>query len=257
MSTKTIQMHKEAKQKPKQTVSRRKSAIRHRQRRFLLTLTMVLSVAVVALGVIFWMNNTPPPRSVVRAARSIGVSSNKVRNSAGLVSLALGGQYPFQVGQPAQGVQAPALALPSTTGGTFTLAAQRGKTVLLYFQEGVGCEPCWDQLRDIQAQQGAFHALGIDEIVSITTDPLSALKQKAADEGITLPLLSDATIAVSQAYHANQYGMMGLRCDGHSFLIVSPNGTILWRADYGGAPNYTMYLPVPNLLADMRAGLGK
>ena len=103
----------------------------------------------------------------------------------------------------------------------------------------------------------AFQALGINEIVSITTDPLSALKQKVADEGITLPVLSDPSLAVSQAYSTNSYGMMGTSRDGHSFIVVGPDGTIKWRADYGGAPNYTMYVPVPNLLADIRAGLAK
>jgi peroxiredoxin Q/BCP len=30
---------------------------------------------------------------------------------------------------------------------------------------------------------------------------------------------------------------------------------IRWRADYGGAPHYTMYVPSSDLLADLRAGL--
>jgi len=29
---------------------------------------------------------------------------------------------------------------------------------------------------------------------------------------------------------------------------------IVWRADYGGAPKYTMYVPMDTLLADLRAG---
>jgi peroxiredoxin Q/BCP len=36
---------------------------------------------------------------------------------------------------------------------------------------------------------------------------------------------------------------------------VGPDGEIRWRADYGGSPNYTMYVPVANLVADLRAGL--
>jgi peroxiredoxin Q/BCP len=49
--------------------------------------------------------------------------------------------------------------------------------------------------------------------------------------------------------------MMGAGQDGHSFILVGPDGLIKWRADYGGAPKYTMYVPVSNLLADMRAGI--
>ncbi len=161
----------------------------------------------------------------------------------------------FQVGSPGPGEQAPAIQLPSTAGGKFDLASQRGKTVLLYFQEGLTCQPCWDQLKDIQSKSGQFQALGIDTIVSITTDPLKALHQKVTDEGLTIPVLSDPELVASRAYTANGYGMMGASRDGHTFIIVGPDGRIRWRADYGGAPNYTMYVPVPNLIADIRAGL--
>lgn len=165
------------------------------------------------------------------------------------------GDYAFAVGTPGPGEQAPDLALPSTSGGTFDLASAQGKTVLLYFQEGLMCQPCWDQLVDIEAQMGRFTALGIDEIVTITTDPLDALDQKVADEGIATPVLSDPDVSVSQTYGTNGYGMMGDGMNGHSFMVVGPDGTIVWRADYGGAPDYTMYLPVDSLLADLQTGL--
>jgi peroxiredoxin Q/BCP len=165
------------------------------------------------------------------------------------------GAYPYTVGSPGPGEMAPPIKLASTTGGTFDLSSMRGKNVLLYFQEGITCQPCWDQLKDIQAQRGQFSAFGIDAIVSITSDPLNALKQKASDEGLTLAVLSDPDLAVSQVYTANQYGMMGASRDGHSFILVGPDGRIRWRADYGGAPKYTMFVPVPDLIADLRAGL--
>ena len=191
---------------------------------------VLVGIAIIGLAVVFFLNNTS--------------------NSSGQA-----GQYPFQVGNPGPGVQAPAITLPATDGSTFDLASQRGKTVLLYFQEGVGCEPCWNQLKDIQSQRGDFQALKIDTIVSITSDPMSALKQKVADEGITIPVLSDPDLAVSQSYTANGYGMMGASKDGHTFIVVGPDGLIKWRADYGGAHKYTMYVPISNLVADMRAGL--
>jgi len=195
-----------------------------------------VGAAVLALGVIFYLNNA-----------ASGNNSAAGSNQAG--------KYAFQVGSPGPGQQAPALQLPSTAGGTFDLSAQHGKTVLLYFQEGLTCQPCWDQLKDIQTNISQFKALGIDQIVSITTDPLNSLQQKVSDEGITIPVLSDPQLAVSQAYTANGYGMMGNSRDGHTFIVVGSDGTIKWRADYGGAPNYTMYVPVSNLIADIRAGL--
>ena len=195
---------------------------------------VVVGGAIIVLGVIFFLNTA--------GGSSAGTSS-------------LAGQYAFQVGHPGPGEQAPSITLPSTAGGTFDLAAMRGKTVLLYFQEGLTCQPCWDQLKDIQSNINQFQALGIDQVVSITTDPLNALQQKVADEGLTIPVLSDPSLAVSSAYTANGYGMMGASRDGHTFIVVGPDGLIKWRADYGGAPKYTMYVPVPNLVADMRAGL--
>jgi peroxiredoxin len=169
----------------------------------------------------------------------------------------LAGKYNFQVGDPGPGQTAPPIQLMSTAGNAFDLASLRGKTVLLYFQEGVTCQPCWDQARDIALKSPEFRALGVDEVVTIATDPVDLLKQKAADAGLSMPVLSDPALVASKAYHANDYGMMGQSRDGHSFVLVGPDGRIRWRADYGGAPAYTMYLPVANLIADLRLGLQK
>jgi len=110
-------------------------------------------------------------------------------------------------------------------------------------------------MKDMESKRSELQALGIDKIVSITTDSLDALKQKVADEGLSTAVLSDPSFTVSQAYQANQYGMMNGTSDGHSFIIVGPDGRIRWRADYGGGPNYTMYVPIPTLIADMKEGL--
>lgn len=90
--------------------------------------------------------------------------------------------------------------------------------------------------------------------MSITTDPANQIVTKVADMRLTTPVLSDPDLAVSKAYHANAYGMMGDSRDGHTFVLVGPDGTIQWRADYGGAPKYTMYVKASTLLADMKAG---
>ena len=67
-------------------------------------------------------------------------------------------------------------------------------------------------------------------------------------------MLSDPGLAVSRAYGANKYGMMGMSADGHTFILVGPDGVIRWRADCGGAPKYTMFLPTTTMLAQMKAG---
>lgn len=160
----------------------------------------------------------------------------------------------YQVGTPGIGHVAPTFNLPSSTGHPISLADYHGKTVLLYFQEGVGCEPCWQQMKDLEKDAAQVHAAGIDQIVSITTQPAGVLAQKARDEGVSMPVLSDTDLSVSRAYTANQYGMMGTSMDGHTFVLVGPDGTIQWRADYGGAPKYTMYVPPSQLLTQLKAG---
>lgn len=164
-------------------------------------------------------------------------------------------QYRFNVASPATGALAPDFSLPSTIGGTVRLSDFRGKNVLLYFQEGIGCEGCWTQLKDIESDRGRFQQLGITDVITITTNPLGALKQKVADETITLPVLADESFTVSRAYNATRYGMMAGSADGHTFILVGPDGRIRWRADYGGPPEYTMYVPISSLIADIKVGI--
>ncbi|QRM35298.1 peroxiredoxin [Microvirga sp. VF16] len=167
------------------------------------------------------------------------------------------GKFNFQVGRPGPGELAPPIRLGSPTFGTFNLADYRGKTVLLYFQEGLMCPPCWEQIKDIERNIKQFQDLHIEQIVSVTTDPAELLQKQKATYKIDTPVLSDPDLAVSRAYSTNKYGMMGGTHNGHSFIVVGPDGRIQWRADYGGAPDYTMFVPAKNLLADLRRGLGK
>ncbi|MDE3077648.1 MAG: peroxiredoxin family protein [Chloroflexota bacterium] len=203
---------------------------------------MAVALGVAVLAVIFVANNRTvnDPHHPSAASGLHGTSA----------------QYPYQVGTPGPGEPAPPLHLTATDGTVADLAAWRGQGVLLFFQEGIACEPCWTQIKDMEAQLAPFQALGVDKIVSITSDPLGALKRKVSDEGITTPVLSDPSLAVSRTYQANLYGMMGTSTDGHSFILVGKDGVVKWRADYGGAPKYNMYIPIQTLLADMRQGLG-
>jgi peroxiredoxin Q/BCP len=203
------------------------------------------------------------------AQQARGARRRKLRNTLiGIVALGAltGGLYAifqhstsasadsYAVGNPGIGQAAPGFTLSSDRGGTLSLAGFKGRSVLLYFQEGLTCQPCWDQLTDLQRNTAELKAAGVDQIVSITSDPVNLIAQKTTDMGITIPVLSDPNLAVSQTYNANQYGMMGTSRDGHTFILVGANGVIRWRADYGGAPNYTMDVPVAHLLADLKAG---
>jgi peroxiredoxin Q/BCP len=161
----------------------------------------------------------------------------------------------YGTGSPGIGQAAPDFTLKASTGKNIALQDFHGKNVLLYFQEGLTCQPCWDQLSDLEKSAPKLKAAGIDQVVSITTDPADLIARKTRDMRLTTPVLSDPDLAVSKAYHANDFGMMGSSRDGHSFLLVGPDGAIRWRADYGGAPDYTMYVPVSKLLTDLKTGI--
>jgi peroxiredoxin len=160
----------------------------------------------------------------------------------------------YAIGTPGPGVKAPDFTLPSTSGGNVTLADYRGKTVLLFFHEGIGCQPCWDQIRDLEKVPATLQSAGIDKLLTITSGPTRLIAQKMSDEKLSSIALGDTNLEMSKTYQANQYGMMGDSRDGHSFVLIGPTGIIEWRADYGGPPKYTMYVPVEKILADMKVG---
>ena len=209
----------------------RSAALASQQRRGrAITAAMVVTIAAVAVVVLYLV----------------------FRSGSGAThSAASGSGYPHAVGDPKAGTSAPPFTLTSGNGKPVSLADYRGKTVLLYFQEGLSCQPCWDQIRDLETNQAALRTAGVDAVVSITTDRADLIGRKAADEKLATPVLSDPDLAVSRAYDANQYGMMGDMRDGHSFVLVGPDGVIEWRADYGGAPKYTMFLPTDKMLSDL------
>ncbi|WP_407270647.1 peroxiredoxin family protein [Radiobacillus sp. PE A8.2] len=168
-----------------------------------------------------------------------------------------GDEYKYQIGSPGPGQKAPEFTLPSTDGKMVSLSSYKGENVLLYFQEGIMCQACWTQLKDIENSFEQLQNLGIDEILTITTDPLDSLKQKVDIEKLTTPVLSDEDVSVSKEYTTNLYGMMNKNYNGHTFILVGDDGTIKWRADYGGEPDFIMYLPISALISDIESGLKK
>ena len=184
----------------------------------------------------------------------VGVLYLIYRNSASQQDAAVGGSgYRHVAGQPGAGTAAPSFTLNAGTGAPVALSDYRGRTVLLYFQEGLSCQPCWDQIRDLENNQTALQNAGVDAVVSITTDPADLIGRKVTDEKLSTPVLSDPDLRVSHAYTANQHGMMGDMRDGHTFILVGADGVIRWRADYGGAPDYTMFVPTQKMLTDLTA----
>jgi peroxiredoxin Q/BCP len=212
-----------------------------------------IAVVVAVVGIVVLANRGSDPGAGA-AGSTPGAAMDMGQPNAATHGSSL---YPYAIGDPGVGKAAPEIKLQSTAGGTFDLSSYAGKApVLLYFQEGLTCQPCWDQIVALQKDMPAFRALGIDTIVSITNDPYAQLKQKAVDEGLTIPVLADPDGSVCNQYGTLRYGMMMGMNPGHTFILVGKDGRIAWRADYGGPPKYTMYLPPTAILQDLQAGLG-
>lgn len=219
-----------------------KQQARSRRRRTLLILgAAVAAVALIVAGV-YLLRPEPEPSGGQQAAEE----QMTVHGTD---------KYPYLVGAPGPGEQAPGFTLQATTGGEIALSDYRGQSVLLYLHGGAMCQPCFDQIASLEKQADNLEEAGVDQVLSITNDPLEVSAQKSRDMGLSTPTLADPGLAASKRYDAQSYGMMNGKANGHTFILVSPEGRIRWRADYGGEPKYVMYLPVDRLLADMRAGL--
>ena len=139
---------------------------------------------------------------------------------------------------------APDFALTDTSGTEHTLADQRGEKVLLYFNEGAGCQSCIVQMGEIEKQAKAFAA----EDVTVLPIVMNTRDQILADmdlNDVTTPfLLDDGT--VSDAYGTLGKGMhAGL--PGHSCVLIDKTGQQRWSGEYP-----SMWLEPTELLAEIR-----
>ena len=147
---------------------------------------------------------------------------------------------------PALGTVAPNFSLTNViTGKPVTRASIAGHRTLLFFSEGVGCQPCIIQTADLEKSQ-AFTRTGI-RLVSVTTDPPGALAQAASQYGIHTPMLADPATSMSAAYGMLGHGgMQHPTQDGHAFMLLGANTRVLWHQAYS-----QMYVDPSQLLADM------
>jgi peroxiredoxin len=155
------------------------------------------------------------------------------------------------------GATAPDFTLPEVEGGTFTLSSYRGRAnVLLFFNEGLACAPCLNQMTDLDQMNQQFTKLDI-VAVGITGDSASPLASWAQYSGPQYSkVLSDQNLAVSRAYDmlGPNVSMMPGAAPGHSFVLVNKEGIIVWRHDYGP---YNMNVPNDEIIAALNRALGE
>jgi peroxiredoxin len=141
---------------------------------------------------------------------------------------------------------APDFTLPASDGSNVSLADYRGEPVVLYFNEGAGCDSCLLQMAEIE-KDPAFAEAGITvlPIVMNTAEQINADRERL---GVQAPfLLDDGT--VSAAYDTLGKGMHeGL--PGHGFVLIDADGQQLWHGNYP-----SMWLAPADLLEEVTSRL--
>jgi peroxiredoxin len=139
---------------------------------------------------------------------------------------------------------APDFTLTDTNSATVHLADYRGRHVVLYFNEGAGCQSCLYQMADIEQHAAQFRAANI-VVLPIVMNTADQIRADMAANGVRTPfLLDDGT--VSAAYGTLGKGMHpGL--PGHSFVYIDTQGAQRWYGEYP-----SMYLSSTDLLDQVR-----
>lgn len=136
------------------------------------------------------------------------------------------------------------------TGRSITSQSVYGHKTLLFFSEGVMCQACFQQIQGLEQVGNELEKRGI-QLVSITNDPPSVLKQAIAGYGIKTPMISDENRDMSRAFNTLGKGMHA-DTPGHAFVLID-RGKVLWQRDYWLPPHQTMYVPPKQLLRDIPA----
>jgi peroxiredoxin len=126
-----------------------------------------------------------------------------------------------------------------------SLADYRGGDVLLFFNEGVGCDACFYQMLDLQKNTRTFENAGVS-VVPIVANPANQVRQEMDRFGVSTPYLIDADTSISQAYGMLGNGMHA-NLPGHGFVLVDSSGRIRWSKEFP-----SMYVSSSDLLAQLK-----
>jgi peroxiredoxin Q/BCP len=101
--------------------------------------------------------------------------------------------------EPHVGAEAPDFTLPAADGSSFSLAAQRGRPVVLFFYPQDDTEGCTLENQEFSALAPEFAARGA-VIAGISPDSVASHCRFRDKFGLTVPLLSDPELVAVNAF---------------------------------------------------------
>jgi peroxiredoxin Q/BCP len=125
--------------------------------------------------------------------------------------------------------KAPGFSLPDQTGNIVSLAAFKGKKLLVYFYPKADTPGCTKQACSVRDSEEDLKALGC-AVVGISPDSPEALKKFDEKYSLGFPLLSDADHAVADAYGVwGEKKMYGKSHEGvtRSSFLIDEKGTVI------------------------------
>ena len=128
----------------------------------------------------------------------------------------------------APGAKAPAFSLPRDGGGTVSLADFKGQNLVLYFYPRADTPGCTIESKAFSSLSKAFAKAGA-AVLGVSADPVKAQDAFKAKHGLAIPLASDETHRMLEAYgvwgEKSMYGkkFMGIR---RATFLIDQDGRI-------------------------------
>lgn len=185
-------------------------------------LTYVLIVLIIATVIVgYWVIGGKNKAKAVSQSPKDDMSSHHAGGNKKFVPLA-------------SGTVAPDFSLSSTAGRTISLADYKGKNVFLFFNEGVMCTPCWQEISRLERFKEDFDKLNT-VIIPISVDDQKTWEPILKEEKISSPILIDDGRRVTKAYKAlgTPSSMHDDRA-GHTYVHINTQGKIHSSSDFPG-----------------------
>ncbi len=131
------------------------------------------------------------------------------------------------------GKLAPDFTLQDYRGQTVQLSALQGKNIVLFFSEGINCQPaCTDQMKALM-NDPRFNTASISQFSIVVDQKSSWANLLTQQPGLVSSLLFDTAKTVSTAYNVLNLpsAMHPGMSPGHTYFIVDKQGIIRYAFD--------------------------